>query len=153
MTFIPSTRRQFLIALTVTIAVITFVLWPNSPPAKAKALLPLMKELEQHKTAHGKYPTTFEAIHSFTQLTQHFRVYLGFRDSETMTITWKPHEVSAHDFTVLIQESRYQIFLPVGRIKMYSFSSFPVWKYESDTHQWHEGRIHWSLQGVYWSEE
>lgn len=145
-------RRNVWVSLIV-IGVVAGMLWPNSPPPKAKDLLPLLQELDEQMKAHGKYPTNYEDIKSLAALAKRHSVYTGFRNLETMEITWSPHEVSAHDFAVMTQASEFQIFVPSGRIKIYSFSSFPVWKYESSTRKWREGRIHWSILGAYWSED
>ena len=59
---------------------------------------------------------------------------------------------SSHDFTILVGPFGYEIFYPVGRIKLISFSSFPVWRIDSTDKRWQKGRIHWSFAGTYWSE-
>jgi hypothetical protein len=72
-----------------------------------------------------------------------FSVYTGARD--TNGVTWEARDVSRHDFTVLVDREGYEVFLPVGRMKMISFSSFPVWRNSSFDRRWQKGSIHWSL--------
>ena len=98
--------------------------WWFSPPAKARHLAPLLAEIDNIKTITGKYPDSYLSFSSYSNLTKQLTVYAGNHD--TNGIVWDPHEVSGHDFTVLLAEDGYEVFLPVGRIKMVSFSSFPV---------------------------
>jgi hypothetical protein len=86
---------------------------------------------------------------SFSNLTQQSSVYTGGRD--TNGVIWETREVSRHDFTVMVDRAGYEVFFPVGRMKMISFSSFPVWRYSSTDHRWQKGRIHWSYGGSHWS--
>lgn len=144
-------NRRLVILLLTSAAAIVFVSWLRTPPSKAEKLQPLMTQLENHKATNGNYPTSYVSFASFTQLTQRFSVYMGSHD--TNGITWETRKVSDHDFTILIGQGGYEIFLPVGRMKMVSFSSFSVWRYDSFNHKWQKGRIHWSYSGSYWSPD
>jgi len=144
-------NRRFVILLLTSAAAVVFMWWLRTPPSKAGELQPLMTQLENHKATIGNYPASYFSFASFTQLTQSFSVYIGSHD--TNGITWEPRKVSNHDFTLLIGQGGYEIFLPVGRMKMVSFSSFPVWRYDSVNHRWQKGRIHWSYSGSYWSPD
>jgi hypothetical protein len=96
------------------------------------------------------FPTSYVSFASFTQLTQRFKVHTGGLDTNGMK--WEPRDVSRHDFTVRVDLDGYEIFLPVGRMKFITFSSFPVWRYDSARRRWQKGRIHWSYLGSYWSK-
>jgi hypothetical protein len=122
---------------------------------KAIQLQSLLKDLDAYQATNRTYPTSCVNFGSFSQLTKHFTVYTGGRDKKG--VTWETSEVSNHDFTVMVDRDGYEIFLPVGRMKIISFSSFPVWRYSSADHRWRKGRIHWSYatdySGSYWSKE
>jgi hypothetical protein len=131
-------RRTVLFALVVGAAVLAFAWWIRTPPSKARQLQPLLTEMDAYASTSGTYPTSCVGFPSFAQLTQRFSVYTGGRD--TNGVTWETREVSDHDFTV-------------GRMKPLSFSSFPVWRYDSSRHRWQKGRIHWSFAGSHWSKD
>jgi len=125
-------------------------LWLNTPPSKASQLISLLNEIQEFKIAHGQYPNSCKTFPAFTNLSQNFSVYTG--EQTTNGITWLTSEVSNHDFTIMVVPEGYEIFLPVGHMKMISFSSFPVWRLASTEHRWQNGRIHWFIGGSYWSE-
>jgi len=99
-------------------------LWLNTPPSKTKHLTPLLNEINSYQIAHGQYPLSFESLSSFTNIKSSFAVYAGERT--TNGVEWQPDQVSNHDFTILVMPKCYQVFLPVGHMKMVSFSSFAV---------------------------
>jgi hypothetical protein len=142
-------RRTILLALMYIGIALAFLWWLCVPPTKARELRPLLKAMDSYMATNAKYPTSCAGFVSFTQLTQHFRVYTG--EPTTNGIAWEPSEVSRHDFTVMVDKDGYEIFLPVGRMKLISFSSFPVWRYDSFHRHWQKGKIHWSFVGSYWS--
>ena len=149
-------RRSITRAVFYAGAMAAFIWWLQTPPPKARQLLPLLKALNGYMATNGIYPTSCVSFAAFSQLTQHFSVYTGERD--TNGVTWDPQDVSGHDFTVLVDRDGYEVFLPVGRMKMITFSGFPVWRYSSADHQWQKGRIHWSIvpigyEGSYWSKD
>jgi len=148
-------RRTVGVALLVGAVGFAFVWWLRSPPTKARYLRSLLSDMDSYLATNGTYPTSCVSFASFSQLTQRFRVYTGGRD--TNGVTWEAREVSGHDFTVMVDREGYEVFLPVGRMKIISFSSFPVWRYVSTEHRWQKGRIHWSYSidqsGSYWSKE
>jgi hypothetical protein len=144
-------RRSILAALFVGAAVFAFVWWLYSPPSKANAVRPLLRELEAYRAVNGAYPTSCVNLVTYPRLTRRFSIYTG--ELGTNEVTWDPFEVSKHDFTVLVGPAGYEVFLPVGRIKLISFSSFPVWHIDSWEHRWQKGRIHWSWIGTFWSEK
>jgi hypothetical protein len=125
--------------------------WAHTPPNKAHLVQPLLAEMDAYRATNGAYATSYASFGSFSKLAQRYRVYTGERD--TNGVTWETREVSGHDFTVLSDPSGYEVFLPVGRMKLISFSSFPVWRFASAEHRWQKGRIHWSLLGSYWSDD
>ena len=124
-------------------------IWWNTSPAKAKNLNPLLEDINSYQKNHELYPASCEQFSSFTNLEKNFSIYTG--ESRTNGIIWQPNEVSGHDFTVMVGPKGYEVFLPVGRMKMISFSSFAVWRFDSTERRWQKGRIHWSLLGSYWS--
>jgi hypothetical protein len=135
----------------VVLMVMAFGWWVMKPPGKAHALKPLIADLNQYAIANGRYPTQCLTFSSYTQLAKNFRVYTGSRDSNG--VAWDPFDVSRHDFTVLVETNGYELFLPTGRIKHLTFSSFSVYRYDSTERRWRNGRIHWSLLGAYWSKD
>ena len=148
-------NRKTILWGIISVGIITFqiyvaYLWLHTPPAKAAQLKPLLKEIQDFKTVHGRYPSSCEQFSEFTNLTNNFSVYTG--EHTTNGVDWLPTEVSNHDFTILVEREGYEIFLPTGRMKMISFSSFPVWRLDSTEHHWRKGRIHWFIGGSYWSE-
>lgn len=130
---------------------VAFAWWIKQPPGKAHALEPLIADLDGYAVANGQYPAQCLRFSSYTQLARDFRVYSGGRDSNG--VIWDPFEVSRHDFTVLTETNGYELFLPTGRIKHLTFSSFSVYRYDSVKRRWKSGRIHWSLLGAYWSKD
>jgi len=150
-----SSRRAFLLGLATAITAgasataIALAMWSVSPPPNARELRAVLKDIDNYATTNGTYPTSWTKFASFSALTQHYGVYLG--EWATNGITWQPYKVSSHDLTVMVDQDGYEIFLPVGRMKPVSFSSFPVWRYDSAKHHWEKGRIHWSVAGSYWS--
>lgn len=148
-------RRTVLLALLLVGVVFALHWWFRSPPSRARQLRPLLTEIDGYRATNGAYPTSCVSFASFSQLTQHCSVYTGRR--ETNGIIWETREVSDHDFTVMVDRQGYEVFLPVGRMKPISFTSFPVWRYDSAEHRWQKGRIHWSYatdySGSYWSKE
>ncbi len=148
-------RRSVLILLLFVGTVGAFIWWPRLPPSKARQLQPLLAELDAFRATNGVYPTSCVSFASFSNLTQRFSVYTGERN--TNGVVWETREVSSHDFTVMVDRIGYEVFLPVGRMKIISFSSFSVWRYSSADHRWQKGRIHWSYgigyTGSYWSKE
>lgn len=148
-------KRNFLWALLSAVAIgsqiFIFYLWLATPPSKASQLKPFLKEIGNYQKTHGAYPKSIERFSSFTNLTRTFSVYGG--EQTTNGITWQPYEVSHNDFTVMVTPNGYEVFLPVGHMKMYSFSSFAVWRLDSNERHWRKGRIHWSLIGSYWSAD
>jgi len=128
-----------------------FVWRAHSPPAKSQALQSLLADMERFRATNGLYPTSYAGFASFAQVTQQFSVYSGKKD--TNGIFWETREVSSHHFTILGDSAGYEVFLPVGHMKMISFSSFPVWRFTSTDHKWEKGRIHWSLVESYWSKD
>ena len=144
-------RWTILLAAFALGVAITLFLWLLTPPSKASKLQPLLADIDRYVSTNRGYPTSCLSFASFSQLTQHFSVYTGGRD--TNGITWDPFEVSRHNFTVMVDQSGYEIFLPAGRVKPISFSSFPVWRYDSVKRRWQKGRIHWSYLGSYWSKD
>ena len=125
--------------------------WMQTPPSKTRQLSPLLVEIDSFAQTNGAFPTSCTIFQSYGQLTQNFSVYSGKRDSAD--VTWEPAEVSRHDFTLMVVTNGYVVFLPVGRMKPISFSSFPVWRYDSSARHWDKGRIHWSYGGSYWSHD
>ncbi len=97
----------------------------------------------------GRYPSSCVGLASFSRLTEQFRVYVG----ESGGTTWDPFKVSDHDFTVMVSPRGYEIFLPTEQVKMKSFSSFEVWRYDSVARSWQRGRIHWTWGTVFWSDK
>ena len=152
---IAISRRNVLLVAIVVGVVFTSVWRLRSPPSKTRQLQPLLADMDSYRASNGAYPTSCVSFASFTQLMQHFSIYTGGRD--TNGITWEAREVSDHDFTVMVDREGCEVFLPVGRMKLISFSSFPVWRYDSTGHRWRKGRIHWSYStgysGSYWSKE
>jgi hypothetical protein len=152
---VPINRRSIATVFLLLVVAATFIWWLNLPPSKTKQLRPLMAELDAFNATNGLYPTSCIAFASYSNLTKQFRVYPGERD--TNGIFWEPREVSGHTFTVMVDREGYEIFLPVGRMKMISFTSFPVWRYSSAEHHWRKGRIHWSYgidhTASYWSKD
>jgi len=144
-------RRTVLTGLFFGGFVLACVWWLRSPPIKARFVRPLLAEMDAYKTTNGGYPTSCVSFASFSQLSRRFRVYTGGRD--TNGVISETREVSSHDFAVLADSPGYEVFLPVGRMKMISFSSFPVWRYDSTERRWQKGRIHWSYSGSYWSKD
>ena len=137
--------------LAIAAQIFVFHLWLNTPPSKAGELSPLLKEINHYHATRGQYPKSIKIFSSFTNLTQRHSVYTG--EQTTNGVTWQPYDVSNHDFTVMIAPDGYEIFLPVGHMKMISFSSFAVWRLDSNERRWRKGRIHWSLIGGYWSDD
>ena len=145
-------RRLTLLSLIVGGCSLALAIWfVRAPPTKANLLQPLIREMDNHMETRGHYPTSCVSLVSFSQLTQHVSVYTGGSGQGAMT--WEPREVSRHVFTIMVDTNGYEIFLPVGRMKLISFSSFPVWRYDSAKRRWQGGRIHWSYGGSYWSED
>jgi len=142
-------RRTVLLVLSVVGVGFGLVMWFRNPPSKASQLQPLLADIDRYRFTNGAYPTTCVSFASFAQITQRFTIYTGGRD--TNGVTWETRAVSDHDFTVLVDRAGYEVFLPVGHMKMISFSSFPVWRIDSSQQQWQRGRIHWSYGGSYWS--
>jgi hypothetical protein len=133
-------------------AVIGSLVWQlRSPPPKARSIRPLLEAMDAYRATNGAYPTSCVSLATFSQTTQRFTVYTG--ECDTNRVTWKPFAVSDNDFTVLVDRAGYEVFLPVGRMKMISFSSFPVWRIDSSQHRWQKGRIHWSVVGSFWSND
>ena len=130
---------------------IGWFLWGRSPPQKACDLDPVIHELTAYRAEHGVYPTNLLALASIQRLATRRSLFYGERKGSDLL--WDPFQVSANDLTVLCCTNRFTLFAPTGRVKLYSFSSFPVWKYESESPVWSKGRIHWSLLGTYWSAE
>ena len=137
-------------AATIALQIYVICLWLHTPPSKAKNLKPLLVEMDGYYQTHGQYPTSCVGLDSFTNLSKNSSIYAGELDAKG--VSWSPFEVSSHDFTVLAAKDRYEIFLPTGHIKPISFSSFPVWRLDSDEHRWRKGRIHWSMAGSYWDQ-
>jgi hypothetical protein len=152
---VPINRRSIATAFILLGVAATFIWWLNLPPSKTKQLLPLMVDLDAFKSTNGLYPTSCVAFASYSNLASQFRVYPGERD--TNGIFWETRKVSDHTFTVMVDREGYEIFFPVGRMKMISFTSFPVWRYSSAEQRWRKGRIHWSyadnFTGSYWSKD
>jgi hypothetical protein len=145
-------RWKVWMAVLLGTTALAFACWLQSPPSKARVLRPLIADLDAYQATNGAYPMSCVSLASFSQTTQHVTIYTGQRD-ETNGVTWETREVSDHDFTVLVDRAGYEIFLPVGDMKMISFSSFPVWRIDSSQHRWQKGRIHWSIAGSYWSND
>ena len=144
-------RQNVLLAAFILAVGGALVMCFRTPPSKVRQLQPLLADIDRYVSTNRAYPTSCVSLASFSRLTQHFSVYTGGRD--TNGITWETREVSDHDFTVMVDQSGYEIFVPVGRMKLISFSSFPVWRYDSTAQQWHKGRMHWSYGGSYWSTD
>ena len=148
-------RRTILLAMSILGVGGALVMWLRTPPSKARQLQPLLADIDRYMSTNGSYPTSCVSFASFSNLTQRSSVYTGGRD--TNEVVWETREVSSHDFTVMVDRAGYEVFLPVGRMKMISFSSFPVWRYSSADHRWQKGRIHWSYDigysGSYWSRD
>jgi hypothetical protein len=144
---------QAIATLIVFVAIAVFIQWYRSPPPNARHLQQLLSDLERFKAATGAYPTSCASFTSFSNLAKVFKVYTGER--QTNGVVWEPREVSDHHFSVLVDDVGYEIFLPVGRMKPISHSSFPVWRYSSAERKWQKGKIHWSFRidepGSYWS--
>ena len=148
------TRKiKCLMVLVVALCSLVFsvCLWNQNFPAKAQALEPLIKALADFKARTGSYPTNALALPAAQSISHKYSMYWGER-TETK-LTWNAGAVSSHDLTVLVESNYFTLFAPTGRIAPISFSSFPVWRYESTDAQWNIGRIHCSLLGTYWSED
>jgi len=120
-------------------------------PTKARALEPLIKEFTDFKMRTGNYPTNVLALQTAQLIANKYSMYLGERTATNLM--WDAFTVSSHDLTVLVESNYFTLFAPTGRIWPISFSSFPVWRFESDGAKWIKGRIHWSLLGTYRDED
>jgi hypothetical protein len=132
---------------------VALVLWLRKAPSKASQLHPLLADIDRYKSTNGIYPTSCASFASFSNLTQRFKVYTGAQG--TNGVEWDTYEFNSHDFTDMVDRAGYEVFLPTGRMKMISFTSFKVWRYSSADHRWQKGRIHWSygFGNSYWSAD
>ena len=140
--------------LILGIACVLLALWfilGQREPAKANALDPVADELLQIRKKTGMYPTDISVLSSLIPVRERYTLYFG-QGTDT-NLAWSPSDVSSHDLTVLVTTNYFVMFAPTGKIKLMSFSSFPVWRRTSDDTDWQKGRIHWSLIGTYWSED
>ena len=126
-------------------------LWSRHLPAKARDLDPVIQELAEFKAKTGVFPLDAQTLTSVHGLATRRTLYYG--DRQGTNLFWDPFEVSAHELTILTLTNEFTLYAPVGRIKLFSFSSFPVWRYDSASMNWARGRIHWSLLGTYWDDE
>ena len=142
--------KKVLIILGVAcLTICLFVVWTLRFPAKARALDPVLDELAQLHGKNGVYPTSPSSLPSVQRLSQHYSLYFGERTQTNLL--WNASEVSSHDLSILVETNFFVMFAPTGRIKPWSFSSFPVWRRDSDGGGWEKGRIHWSFGATYWS--
>lgn len=145
-------RRRILAWLGAAVSVcIALVLWAHRLPAKARALAPLIAELQAAYAATTLYPTNVEELASVRTLERTYSVYFGQRTGSN--IVWATSDVSSHDLTLLVDSNGFCMFAPTARMKLWSFSSFPVWRRTHEDTDWRRGRIHWSLLGTYWSKD
>src|SRR5947207_13737862 len=107
-----------LTALYLATVGVAFVGWLHLPPHKACFVRPLLKAIDAYWATNGAYPTSCVNFAAFSQVTNRFTVYTGGRD--TNGSTWETRAVSDNDFTVLVDRTGYEVFLPVGRMKMIS---------------------------------
>ena len=146
------TSRRTLIWLAVAVgAVVAFVLWTHRLPAKARALAPVIAQLQAAHAATGQFPANPESLASVQTLERSYSVYFGQRTGSNFV--WSTSDVSSHDLTLLVDTNGFCMFAPTGRMKLLSFSSFPVWRRTNEDTDWRRGRIHWSFLGTYWSKD
>lgn len=144
--------RRMLTWLAVAAGFVTaYVLWSHRLPTKARALAPVIVQLEAARAATGQFPTHVESFASVQLLQRTYSVYLGERTGSNLV--WSTPDVSSHDLTVLVDTNGFCMFAPTGKMKLWSFSSFPVWRRTHEDKAWRRGRIHWSLLGTYWSAD
>lgn len=146
----PRTKRVVTWLALLALGVLAFLLWSRRFPAKAKALAPVIAELESAHAAAGQYPTNVQSLASVQDVTRTYEIYFGER-SET-NLFWAAADISSHDLSILVGTNYFVLFAPTGRMKPWSFSSFPVWRRTHEDSDWRRGRIHWSLLGTYWSK-
>jgi hypothetical protein len=131
----------------------------QTPPSKASQLRPLIKEINDYKAEHGKYPASCEQFASFARLTNQFSVYTG-STNEGGIYYWSYWDVEQHDFTILLNADYdegdvYEIFLPIaGTERMHPFSfNFAAWRYDFKNGRWRKGRFHYSSFGPHWKPD
>ena len=146
-----SSKRKALVLGGLCIAVAGVWAVTRMPPAKARALDPVARELVEIHRNTGEYPLEISGLPSLRHVTAAHSVYFGKRTATNLA--WDAWEVSSHDLTVLVATNLFVMYAPTGKIKPWSFSSYPVWRRTSEDADWRKGRIHWSLLGTYWSEQ
>lgn len=147
-----SPKSQRVVAWGVVIAaVLTFVLWTRHFPTKARALTPVITELETIYKTTGQFTTNVQALTSVKNIERTYRVYFGERPNTNLF--WAAADVSSHDLTILVGTNYFLLFAPTGKMKLWSGSSFPAWRRIHEDSEWQRGRIHWSLLGTYWSKD
>ena len=144
-------KRILWLLLAVIVSVGLSGLLSRILPAKVKALDPVIAELQKCRNQAGGYPADPTSLASVRRLREEYRLYFGFRNGTNLM--WDAADVSKHDLSVLVETNYFVLFAPVGQIKPWSFSSFPVWQRTPDDSRWRKGRIHWSLLGAYWSKD
>lgn len=144
-------RRTLVWLAVVAGVIIAFVLWTHRLPSKARALAPVIAQLQEVHAATGQFPENPESLASVQALERTYSVYFGQRTGSNFV--WSTSDVSSHDLTLLVDTNGFCMFAPAGRMKPWSFSSFPVWRRTNEDTDWRRGRIHWSLLGTYWSKD
>jgi hypothetical protein len=149
----PRERQRILwqLVLGAVGAAVSVHMWDTytGTPAWAKATEPLILELEAYYQSHGRYPSAYTQLATYQSLQSRYSLYAGESDGKT----WMPFRVSENDLSILVVPTAYEFFLPVENIKPMSITSFAVWRYDSVSHQWTKGRIHWSWIGSFWSKD
>lgn len=146
-----TTKRRLAWLAVAAGVVVSFVLWTSRLPPKARALAPVIAELQEVYATTGKFPENAESLASVQTLERTYSVYFGQRTGSN--VIWSASDVSSHDLTLLLDANGFCMFAPTGKMKPWSFSSFPVWQRTNEDTEWKKGRIHWSLLGTYWNED
>jgi hypothetical protein len=139
---------------------ICVIIWLHTPPAKAKQLRPLMKEIADYNALNGNYPTSCDQFASFAKLTNQFSVYSVFSEpAGKRSILLADHvsgwDIEEHDFTILLMPDGYKIFFPIaGTERNHTFSfHFSAWQYDSKENHWQKGRIENTSFGPIWKPD
>jgi hypothetical protein len=119
------------------------LIWLHTPPAKARQLQPLLKEIETYNATNGEYPTSCANFASFGNISKRYNVCTGSEIPDA--------EIEIYDFTILFNPEGYEIFLPatVTASDRLSFD-FVAWRYDSKSHRWRKGRIRAPFAGSNW---
>lgn len=148
-----TSAKRIVTVASILCALVLFVLFLYyRPPAKARALDPVIEELFAYKKKNGKFPTDPEKLQSVQALQKDYSLYFGKRISED-EVSWSPFSVSENDLSILVYDEGFTLFAPTERIKMISFSNFRVWRRTSEDSRWTRGKIHWSLISWYWDDD